>query len=88
MNNTDSPAPDAPAGPPTPAERFDAFLDSLDPAPSDDVRLTLTTQVARLVHGHDPKAADELQRRHSEPDGGEVTDSYWVYPGGAEGAPE
>lgn len=87
MNNTDSAAFDAPARPPTAAERFDAFLDSLDPAPSDDVRLTLTTQVARLVHGHDPKAADEMQRRHSEPDGGEVTDSYWVYPGGAEGAP-
>ncbi len=61
MNDTDSPAPDAPAGPPTPAERFDAFLDSLDPAASDDVRLTLTSQVARLVDGHDQKAADEMR---------------------------
>lgn len=87
MNDTDSPAPDAPAGPPTPAERFDAFLDSLDPAASDDVRLTLTSQVARLVDGHDQKAADEMRRRHSEPDDADGAGSYWGYPGEAEGAP-
>ncbi len=87
MNNTDSAAFDAPAGPPTPAERFDAFLDSLDPAPSDDVRLTLTSQVARLVDGHDQKAADEIRRRHSEPDGGDVAESSWGYPGATEGTP-
>ncbi|MCW2930954.1 MAG: hypothetical protein JWM19_1916 [Actinomycetia bacterium] len=86
-NNTDSAAFDAPAGPPTPAERFDAFLDSLDPAPSDDVRLMLTSQVARLVDGHDQKAADEMRRRHSEPDGGDEADGYWDYPGEAEGTP-
>ena len=86
MNNTNSAASDAPAGPPTPAERFDAFLDSLDPAPSDDVRLTLTSQVARLVDGHDQKAADEMRQRHSEP-GNDVADSYRGYPGAAEGTP-
>lgn len=82
MNNTDNSAFDAPAGPPTPAERFDAFLDSLDPAPSDDVRLMLTSQVARLVDSHDQKAADEMRRRHDEPD---TTDSYWGPPGETEG---
>ena len=87
MNNTDSAAFDAPAGPPTPAERFDAFLDSLDPAPSDDIRLTLTSQVARLVDGHDQKAADEMRWRHSEPDDGDVADSNQGYPGAAEGTP-
>jgi hypothetical protein len=87
MNSTDSAAFDAPAGPPTPAERFDAFLDSLDPAPSDDVRLTLTSQVARLVDGHDQKAADEIRRRHSEPDDGDVANSDWGYPGPAEDTP-
>ena len=86
MNNTNSAASDAPAGPPTPAERFDAFLDSLDPAPSNDVRLTLTSQVARLVDGHDQKAADEMRQRHSEP-GDDVADSYRGYPGAAEGTP-
>jgi hypothetical protein len=43
MNNTDGTAFDAAAEPPTPAERFDTFLDSLDPALSGDVRLMLTT---------------------------------------------
>jgi hypothetical protein len=76
-----------PAGPPTPAEHFDAFLDSLDPAPSDDVRLMLTSQIARLVDGHDHKAADEMRRRYSEPDGCDVADSDWDYPGAAEGTP-
>jgi hypothetical protein len=87
MNNTDSAASDAPAGPPTAAERFDAFLDSLDPVPSDDVRLTLTSQVARLVDSHDQKAAAEMRQCHSEPDGGDVADSYWGYPGEPEGTP-
>ena len=76
MNETDSATFNTPVGPPTPAERFDAFLDSLDPAPSDDVRLTLTSQVARLVDGHDQKAADEMRRRHSEPDDRDVADRY------------
>jgi hypothetical protein len=87
VNDAGSAAFDAPGGPPTAAERFDAFLDSLDPAPSDDVRLTLTSQVARLVDDHDPKAADEMRRRHSEPDGDDVADGYWAYPGEAEGTP-
>jgi hypothetical protein len=85
MNNTDRAAFGSPASLPTPAERFDAFLDSLDPAPSDDVRLILTSLVARHVDGHDPKAADEMRRRHSEPDGDDAADSYWAYPGEAEG---
>ena len=76
MNSTGGATFDAPAEPPTPAERFDAFLDSLDPAPSEDVRLTLTSQVARLVDGHDQKAADEMRRRHGEPDDRDVADSY------------
>jgi hypothetical protein len=37
------------------------LLDSLNPAPSDDVRLTLTSQIARLVDGYDQKAADEMR---------------------------
>jgi hypothetical protein len=87
MDNTDSAAFDVPAGSPTPAECFDAFLDSLDPAPSDDVRLTLTSQVARLVDGHDQKAADEMRWRHSRADDRDVADGYWGYPGEAEGTP-
>jgi hypothetical protein len=62
-------------------------LTHFDPAPSDDVRLTLTSQVARLVDGHDQKAADEMRRRHSEPDDADGAGSYWGYPGEAEGAP-
>lgn len=81
-NNTGSASFDAPAKPPTPAERFDAFLDSLDPAPSDDVRLMLTGQVARLVNEHDQKAADEMRRRHDEPD---PADIHWSNAGEAEG---
>jgi hypothetical protein len=81
-NNTGSAAFDAPAKPPTPAERFDAFLDSLDPAPSDDVRLMLTSQVARLVNVHDQKAADEMRRHHDEPD---PADIRWSNAGEAEG---
>jgi hypothetical protein len=88
MNNMDSATFDAPAGPPTPAECFDAFLDSLDPAPSDDVRLTLTNQVARLVDGHDQKAADEMRWRHSKPDSDDVADSNHGYLGEAEGSPD
>jgi hypothetical protein len=87
VNNTDSATFDAPAGPLTPAERFDAFLDSLDPTPGADVRLTLTSQVARLVGSHDQKAADEMRRRHEDPDGGGITDSYRGYPSEAEGGP-
>ena len=85
-DDTDSATFDSPAGR-TPAERFDAFLDSLDPAPSDDVRLTLTSQVARLVDGHDQKAAGEMRWRHSEPDSGDVADSGYGYVGEAEGTP-
>lgn len=81
-NDTGSAAFDVPVEPPTPAERFDAFLDSLDPAPSDDVRLMLTIQVARLVNDHDQKAADEMRRRHDEPD---AADIHWGNPGEAEG---
>jgi hypothetical protein len=87
VNTTDDVAFDAPTGPPTPAERFDAFLDSLDPAPGDDFRLTLTNQVARLVSGHDQKTADEMRRCPSEPDGDDGADSYWDYPGGPEDTP-
>jgi hypothetical protein len=39
------------------------------------------------VDSHDQKAADEMRRRHSEPDSGDVADSYWDYPGEAEGTP-
>jgi hypothetical protein len=85
MNGTDSTTFDAPAGPTTAAERFDAFLDSLDPAPSDDVRLTLTSQVARLVDVHDQKAADEMRWRNSEPDGGDVADRNYGHLGEPEG---
>lgn len=60
--------------------------DSLDPAPSDDVRLTLTSQVARLVDGHDQKAADEMRRRRGEPDD-DIAGSYRSYPGAAERTP-
>ena len=88
MNGTDSATADSPAGPPTAAERFDAFLDSLDPAPSDDVRLTLISQVARLVDSHDQKAADEMRWRHSEPDGGDIADGNYGYPGDAAPPPE
>jgi len=84
LGNTDTAVFDTPARSATPAERFDAFLDSLDPAPTGDVRLTLTSQVARLVNGHDPKAADEMRRRCREADGGGA-DSYWGDPGEAEG---
>jgi hypothetical protein len=87
MNGTDSTTTDSPAGPPTPAEHFDAFLDSLEPAPSDDVRLTLTSQVARLVDGHDQKAADEMRWRLSEPGSDDVTDTNYGYLGEAEGTP-
>jgi hypothetical protein len=57
---------------PTTAERFDAFLDSFDPAPSDDVRLMLTNQ----------KAADEMRRHYDEPD---AADIHWGNPGEVEG---
>jgi hypothetical protein len=86
-NNTDSATFDVPAGPPTPAECFEAFLDSLDPAPSDDVRLMLASQVARLVNGHDQEAADEMRRRYSKPDGSDVADSNHGYLGEADGTP-
>lgn len=87
MTDTDSATFDAPTGLSTPAEHFDAFLDSLDPEPSDDVRLTLTSQVARLVDGHDQNAADEMRRRHNEPDSRDAADSYWGHPGEAEATP-
>jgi hypothetical protein len=80
-----SAAPDtAPVAPQTPAERFDAFLDSLDPTPGDKDRLLLTDLVARFVDRYDQKAADDMRRRHSEPDEGDVADGYWGYPGEAE----
>jgi hypothetical protein len=78
-NNADDAAFGEPAAPRTPAEHFDAFLNSLDPAPDDNARLTLSNQVARLVDGHDQKAADEI-RRHSEPDISDVTDGHWGFP--------
>jgi hypothetical protein len=79
-------APQTPPNPPqTPAERFDAFLDSLDPVPNANVRLLLTSQVARFVDGHDQKAADEMRRRHSEPGDSDVDDGYWDYPGSPDG---
>jgi hypothetical protein len=83
-----STAPDTgPVAPQTPAGRFNAFLDSLDPTPSDEVRLLLTDQVARFVDRYDQKAADEMRRRHSDPEGGDVVGGYWGYPGEAEGTP-
>lgn len=72
-----------PTEPLSPAERFDAFLDSLDPSPSDDVRLMLTSQIARLVDGHDTKAADEMRGRYKEPDD---ADDHWRYPNAPESA--
>ena len=84
VNETDSAAADEAAGPPTPAEHFDTFLDSLDPTPGQDIRLLLTSQVAGLVDVHDQKAADEMRRRHDKPD---VDDSYWGYPGEAGDTP-
>jgi hypothetical protein len=82
---TASAAPDdAPISPETPAERFGAFLDSLDPPPGDKDRLLLTDLVARFVDSYDQKAADDMRRRYSEPEGGDVVDGYWGYPGEAE----
>jgi hypothetical protein len=71
-----------PATPQGPSACFDAFLDSLDPPPTDDVRLTLTHGVARLVDLHDQKAADEMRRRDSEPEDGNSADGYRGYPDG------
>jgi hypothetical protein len=65
-----------PAAPPTAADRFDAFVDSLDPVPDDDFRRLLTEQVARFVDNHDQKAADEM-RRHGEPDYRDSSEDYW-----------
>jgi uncharacterized protein (DUF1778 family) len=76
-NNTGDAPPDSPAGPRTSVDHFDAFLDALDPAPSDDQRLMLANQVARHIDGVDPKTAEEMRRRYSETDGG---DGYWDYP--------
>jgi hypothetical protein len=82
-NNADSAAfdtPDAPQSPPatpqTPSVSFDAFLDSLNPTPSEDARLLLTRQVARIVDSHDQKAADDIRQRHSELDETNVGDGY------------
>jgi hypothetical protein len=81
----DSTGPDtAPVPPQTPADRFEAFLDSLDPTPNDKVRIMLTDLVARFVDAHDQRAADEMRRRYSEPDDGNVADGYWR-PGEGEG---
>lgn len=63
--------------PPGPSARFEAFLDSLDPAPSDDVRLMLTNGIAHLVDMHDKVAADEIRRGHSEPGDTDAGDGYW-----------
>lgn len=79
-NNTNVGARQDPAAPRTAAEYFGAFLDSLKPVPDDSVRLMLTSQVARLVDGHDQKAADEMRRRQSD-----VSDGYWGYSGEDEG---
>jgi len=84
-NNADNAADGAPAVPRTPAEHFDAFLDSLNPAPGDDARLMMTNQVARLVDGHDQKAADEMRRWYSEPDSSGTAEGYWDYPGEPDG---
>jgi hypothetical protein len=77
-DNADDVAPGTPAAPQTSAEHFDAFLASLDPVPNDDVRLTLTRQVARLVDGHDQKTAEDMRRR-TEPDSSDIADDYWDY---------
>jgi len=77
-NNADDAPSGVPATPQTSAEHFDAFLDALDPAPNDDQRLTLASQMARLVDGHDQKTAEEIRRRNSGPDG-DATDGYWDY---------
>jgi hypothetical protein len=84
-NNADDAEHRVPAAPRTPAEHFDAFLDSLDPAPDDNVRLTLSNQVARLVDGHDQKAADEIRRCLSDPEGSDVTNGYWNCQGETDG---
>jgi hypothetical protein len=73
-NNADNVAPSVSAAPRTSAEHFAAFLDALVPTPDDDERLTLASQVARLVDNHDQKTADEIRRRHSGPD--EAGDGY------------
>ena len=86
MNNMDRAAFGAPAEPPTPAERFDAFLDSLNPTPSDDVRLTLASQVARLVAGYDQKASDEMRWHHRRPDD-DIADNNYGHLDEAEGTP-
>jgi hypothetical protein len=78
-NNADDVAAGAPAAPRTSAEHFDAFLDALEPAPNNDERLTLASQVARLVDSHDQKTADEIRRRHNGPDG-DAADGYWDCP--------
>jgi hypothetical protein len=80
-NNGDDAPLDAAAGAPSaapqsPAECFDAFLDSFDPELSADVRLTLTDVVARLVDADHQKSADEMRRRHSAP-GNDAPSRYW-----------
>ena len=64
----------ATAGPQSPADHFDAFLDSLAPVLGGEARLLLTIQMASLVDGHDQKAADEMRRRQNESD---VDNGYW-----------
>jgi hypothetical protein len=83
-NHTDDAASDGPPAPRTPAEHFDAFLDALAPAPGADFRLTLTSQVARLVDGYDQKTADDIRRRYREPAGSDA-DGYWDSPDEADG---
>jgi hypothetical protein len=73
-----------PVVPQTPAQRFEAFLDSLDPTPNEKVRLMLTDLVARFVDAHDQRAAEEMRGRYSEAEGGDVADGHWG-PGEAEG---
>jgi hypothetical protein len=53
--------------------------------PTDEVRLLLTDQVARFVDRYDQKAANEMRRPCSEPEGSDAADGYWGYPGEAEG---
>jgi hypothetical protein len=83
-NNSDT-TPGASAAPRTSADHFDAFLGALDPAPDADQRLMLASQMARHIDGVDPKTAEEMRRRYSEPDDPDTND-YWGYPG-ADGTP-
>lgn len=85
-NNTPPTAPaERGTEPQTPAERFDAFLDSLASRSDENVRRLLTHQVASLIDVHDQKAAVEMRQRWREPADSDVPDDYQDYPAHTDG---